>query len=117
MPPSADKYLEAGELLEQIRGDIQSGKHGAKATEVATAALDKLLTGDLSLLEKRVGTSKEALSALNDEQGWELVSKKKEMRMFQRWREGSDMPELQVKIEAVLGPDPPVKTGDVSHHQ
>lgn len=60
-------------------------------------------------LEKRVATCKEALSALNDAQGWEMVSQKKEMRMFQRWREGN---ELQVKIEAVLGPSPPIKTAD-----
>ena len=104
-----DKYLEADELLEQLREACASGKFGAAATADAKKALDALLQGPLALLEKRIGTCKDALSALNDDQGWEQVSKKKEMRMFQRWREGN---ELQVKIEAVLGPDPPVKTAD-----
>lgn len=104
------KYLEAGELLEQIREEIKLGKHGSTASAQAKQKLESLLHGEhVPQLEKRVATCKEALSALNDAQGWEMVSQKKEMRMFQRWREGN---ELQVKIEAVLGPSPPIKTAD-----
>ena len=104
------KYIELGELLDAIRADITSCKHGNQATLDAKEKLEALLLSDaLPQIEARIRTCKDALAALSDAEGWELVNKKKEMRMFQRWREGN---ELQVKIEAVLGPDPPVRTAD-----
>ena len=104
------KYIELGELLDAIRADISSCKHGNQATLDAKEKLEALLLSDtLPQIEARIRTCKDALAALSDAEGWELVNKKKEMRMFQRWREGN---ELQVKIEAVLGPDPPVRTAD-----
>ena len=104
------KYIELGELLDAIRADITSCKHGDQATVDAKEKLEALLLSDaLPQIEARIRTCKDALAALSDTEGWELVNNKKEMRMFQRWREGN---ELQVKIEAVLGPDPPVRTAD-----
>jgi hypothetical protein len=104
------KYIELGELLDAIRADITSCKHGNQATVDAKEKLEALLLSDaLPQIEARIRTCKDALAALSDTEGWELVNNKKEMRMFQRWREGN---ELQVKIEAVLGPDPPVRTAD-----
>jgi len=104
------KYIVLGELLDAIRADITSCKHGNQATVDAKEKLEALLLSDaLPQIEARIRTCKDALAALSDTEGWELVNNKKEMRMFQRWREGN---ELQVKIEAVLGPDPPVRTAD-----
>lgn len=108
--PCADKYLEAGEYLEQLKAAIGSGKHGNRASMKAKADLEHLLAHDLCLLEKRVGVCKEALDALNEKADWEFVSSNGDMRMYQRWRAGN---ELGVKIEAVLGPDPPIRTADV----
>ena len=103
------KYLECSERLEQIRHALRSAKFGGWATTDGQKRLDTLLGGELSQLEARIATCKEAMLALNDEHGWELVKSEADMRMFQRWAEGNN---LQVKIEAIVGPNPPVSATD-----
>jgi len=104
------KYIEAGERLSRVRAAIASGEHGRQATQAAQEQLDGLLSGELAQLEPRVQTCRDALTALNDREGdWEAVRQTSDMQMYQQWKDATT---LSVKIEAVLGPHPPVKTAD-----
>jgi len=104
------KYIEAGERLGHIRAAIASGEHSRQETQAAQKQLESLLSGELAQLEPRVQTCREALAALNDREGdWEAVRQTSDMQMYQQWK---DTTTLSVKIEAVLGPHPPVKTAD-----
>lgn len=94
----AYRYIEAGELLDQLRSELaRTDVHGGREIAEATRSLQSLLAG--GAFEERISISRGAISDLNSDDGFTLVSSDASMRVLQRM---TSERLLSVKIEGIL---------------
>ena len=98
---AAYRYIEAGELLDQLRSELarEDGNGGREIAEIAeaTRSLQSLLAD--GALEERISISRGAIQDLNSDDGFTLVSSDASMRVLQRM---TSERLLTVKIEGIL---------------